>query len=138
MRLVVLEGVAESVVELSPAHIGVEIDENPLPRHFDVVEIDERIVLVETPGNRVVKERDGGSLVRFARQQFEPFCSDRNCEREREVFLARLQGLEIGDQDLIRHDRAGAEHLGAAHRDPARILVDELRDQLVILLAPRL
>ena len=60
-------------------------------------------------------------------------------ERDGEALLARLQRLQVRDQDLLGHDRAGAEHLGAAHGHAFRILVHDPHGHLLArLLAPRL
>src|SRR3981189_946551 len=100
LRLVVLKGVAARVVELGAAHIGVAIDEDALPRHLDVLEPNERIVLVEARGERIVGLRRRGRLVGFARQDLEARRRHRNGEGEGEVFLARPQRLQVGAQQL--------------------------------------
>jgi hypothetical protein len=62
----------------------------------------------------------------------------RNGERQRQILLARPQRLQIGDQQLVAHDCRGTEHLGAAHRDAAAVLIDQPGDEVLLLLAPRL
>jgi hypothetical protein len=47
-----------------------------------------------------------------------------------------LERLQVGDEHVVRHDRAGAEHLGAADGDARLILVDHARHQVVVLVAP--
>src|SRR4030088_2418851 len=46
--------------------------------------------------------------------------------------------LQISDQELVGHDRGGAEHLGAAHRDAGAVLIDQPGDEILLLLAPGL
>src|SRR3981189_3472693 len=54
LRLVVLKGVAERVVELGAAHIGVAVDEDALPRPPDVLEPNDGVVLVEARREGIV------------------------------------------------------------------------------------
>ena len=52
------------------------------------------------------------------------------------LLVARLQRLDAGDQHLVGHDAAGRQHLGAAHRDPGHIAIDDAgREVRVLLLA---
>ena len=48
-----------------------------------------------------------------------------------------LQRLDAGDQDLVGHDCAGRQHLGATHRDPRRIAIDHAGRQVLVLLLAR-
>src|SRR5207248_1014907 len=50
----------------------------------------------------------------------------------------RPQRLQVRDQQLVAHNRRGAEHLGAAHRDARTVLVDDPGDEVLLLLAPGL
>ena len=127
---------AGRVVELRAAHVGVAVDEHALPRHLHVVEIDQRVVLVEARRDRIVEHRHRGRLVGLARQHAQAFGVHRQRAGEGEVLLAGLQRLQVGDEHLVRHDRTGAEHLGAADGDAAGVLVDDARDQVLGLLAP--
>jgi len=47
-------------------------------------------------------------------------------------FLAGFQRLHVGDQQFVGHDRAGAEHLGAADGDAGGILVDNAGNQVSV------
>ena len=136
LRLIVLISVALRVVKLRAAHVGIAIDEQPLPRHFDVVEIHQRVVFVEARRERVVVERNGMLLVGLARQDAQALGIHRQRAGEGERLLAGLERLQIGDEHFVGHDRGGAEHLGAADGDAARILIDDPRHQILILLAP--
>ena len=39
----------------------------------------------------------------------------------------------MGDKNLVRHDRTGAQHLGASHSDPFAVFVDDLHHRIVIV-----
>ena len=136
LRLVVLEDVAGSIVELGAAHVGIAMHEHAVPWHLDVVEVDQRIVLVEPGRQRVVVDRDCMRLVAFARQHAQARGVHRQGAGECQGFLARFQRLQIGDEHLVGHDRAGAEHLGAADGQSGGVLIDDLRDQLFRLVTP--
>ena len=127
---------APGLVELLAADIGVAIDEQTVPRHLDVVEIDQRVVLVEARRERVVEHRYRRGLVGLARQHANALGVHRQRAGKSEVFFTRLQRLQIGDQHLVGHDRGRSEHLGAADGDAGGILVDDARDEVLSLVAP--
>jgi hypothetical protein len=76
------------------------------------------------------------SFVGLARQNADALGIHRQRAAEREIFLARLERLQVGDEYLVGHDRGRAQHLGAADRDAGRILVDDARHEILGLLAP--
>lgn len=61
-RLVILIHVAWRAVELLLAHLDLAFDEDPVPRHLHVVEIENRVVLVEAARQRVVEHCARGVL----------------------------------------------------------------------------
>ena len=75
-------------------------------------------------------------LVGLARQDAQPLGIHRQRAGEGERLLAGLERLQIGDEHFVGHDRGGAEHLGAADGDAARVFIDDPRHQILILLAP--
>jgi hypothetical protein len=136
LRLVVLINMALRVVELRAAHVGVAIHEHPVPRHFDVVEIHQRVVLVEARRDRIVVDRHRMRFVGFARQHAQALGVHRHRAGKRQILFARFERLQIGDEHLVRHDRRRAEHLGAANGDAGRIFVDHRARPDPRLLAP--
>jgi hypothetical protein len=98
---------------------------NTLPRHLDVVEIEHRVVLVELARQRIVEAGHRMLLVGLSRQHPQALDVHRNRERHRLLLVARRQRLDAGDEHLVRHDPRGRQHLGAADRQPGRILVDD-------------
>ena len=50
--------------------------------------------------------------------------------------LAGFERLQIGNKHLVGHDRARAQHFGAADRQSRSVLIDDLRNQLLRLRAP--
>ncbi|MCY1538018.1 hypothetical protein D9M68_735400 [compost metagenome] len=83
LALVVLVDVRRRGMELLRAHGDVARDEDPLPRHLDVVEVEHRIVLVEAAGQRVVEDRGGIGLVGLARHHLQALAVHRHREGQR-------------------------------------------------------
>ncbi len=135
--LVVLIDVRRRGVELLLAHLQVLEDEDPLPRHLDVVEIEHSVVLVEPARQRIVEHRWRRGLVGLARQHGQALGVHRDRERQGVVLIAGLQRLDAGDEDFIGHDAAGRQHLGAAHRNALCILIHHAGGQERILLLRR-
>ena len=80
---------------------------------------------VEAAGERAVERGRRMRLVAFARQHPHALGGDRNGKTHGMLFVARLQGLDAADEDLVGHHGAGGEHLAAAHRDPFVVFVDD-------------
>ena len=57
LRLIVLIDVSRRIVKLRPAHVGIAVHEDALPRHLDVVEVHQRIVFVEPRRQWIVVDR---------------------------------------------------------------------------------
>ena len=134
LGLIVLEVVGVSVGELGPAEVRVAVDEDPLPGHVHFVKVDEGIVLVEMRRERIVILGGGSRLVRAARHDLDARVAHRDREGDRVLLLAGLQGLDIGDEHLVGHDRPGAEHLRPAHRDSGGVLVHYAAGEVLLAL----
>ena len=112
LRLIVLIDVRRRRVELLLAHLDVAGDEHALPRNLDVVEIEHRVVLVETARRADCRTpMSARLLVGFAREHLQALCIHRNREGDRVVLVAGLQRLDAGDEHFVGHDAAGASIL---------------------------
>src|SRR5262245_52834238 len=136
LRLIVLVGVRRRVMELGAAHVGVAVDENTLPRHLYVLEIDERIVFVETRRQGIVEQGYRRRFVGLTRQNTKAFDVHWQRAGEGQRLLARLEGLQVGYQNLVGHNRTGAQQLGAANRNACGVLIDDASDEIFRLVTP--
>ena len=127
--MIVLIDVARRAVELPVRHGNIARDEDALPRHLHLVEIEDRVVLVIAAGKRIVVHRFRRVLIRPAREHAQALGVHRNAKGERVGLLALLQGLDVRDQHLVRHDARSAEHLGALHRDALVVAIDLARNE---------
>lgn len=111
----------------------IAISEHPLPRHMHILEPHNRVVFVEMIGQRVIAPVASTRLVRFPRHQADAFRRQRHGKRRGKALFARGQRCDGADDQLIGHDRTGAEHLGPAHCDTAVVLLDHGNDQIAFL-----
>src|SRR5262249_38943683 len=77
LTLIVLVDVRRGCMELLLTHGYVSGDEDPLPRHSHLVEIEDGVVLVESARQRIIENRSGGKLVGFPRQDLQTLGVDR-------------------------------------------------------------
>ena len=67
LGLIVLVDMSRGVVELPPAHLGIAIYKDPLPRHLHIIKVHQSIVLVVARSERVIEFRYSVLFIRFTR-----------------------------------------------------------------------
>ncbi len=107
----------------APAAAAVEIavDQHVFPRDQYMIHDQDRVVLVEAAGERVVERRSGGAghqLVGGARNQLHPFGVHRRHEHQREVrVIAHYLRRTEADEVVVGQRRVGGHHFGTADDD---------------------
>ncbi len=92
------------------------------------------VVLVVAGAQRVVELLAHLRLVGLAGQEPQSARGHRHGEGDGIVLLAARQRLVVRREQLVRHDRRGSEHLGAADGDAGVVLVDHGGDEVTALL----
>ncbi|MCY1227186.1 hypothetical protein D9M72_394480 [compost metagenome] len=94
---------------------GIAQDQDVLPRHEDVVEHQDRIVLVEARRQRIVEGMADGVgclLVGDAAEHLDPGRVHRNDEHHRERGILRYRRRTLRQEIVVRQCRGGRDHLG--------------------------
>ena len=96
------------------------VDEHVLPGHEHVVHDEDRVVLVEPAGQRVVERaahHRGALLVGHAADQLHARRVGRHDEDHGEVLVLHRDQPVVRDERVVRQRRAGGDDLGAADED---------------------
>ena len=124
---------SRGVVELPPAHLGIAIYKDPLPRHLHTIKVHQGIVLVVAKSERVIEFRYSVLFIRFARQNFQSRDVHWHCKRYGVIHFIRAQRLQMRNKHLVGHDGTGTEHLCPAHRNPFTVFINNLHHRIIVL-----
>ena len=110
--------------------LDVGVDEHVFPGHEHVVHHEDRVVLVQAAGQRIVEgaaEQGRPHLVRDAADQLHALRVGRHHEHDREVLALDRNEPVVGHEGEMRQRRAGRDHLGARDVDPRVGLLGDVR-----------
>ena len=122
MRLRVAQHMSRGHAELAGGQRDIFINKNIVPRDKNIVKHHQRIALVKTARQRIVEHTGDAEGIRPARIEFHARSAVRHDARDCIVFVARFERQDHRDKNIVRHDRAGAEHLRATYDDTASAL----------------
>ena len=103
--------------------VQIAIDEQVLPRHEHLVQDEDRVVLVQARGQRIVEraaQRRGVQFVGRPADELHAPAVHGNHGEQRHVGAAQRRGAVEADEVVVGERRARGDDLGAAHHD-ARI-----------------
>ena len=118
LGLGVAQHVGGGAGELGEGDLGVAVHEHVLRGHIHVVEHHQRVALVIDRRQRVVASRGDVAAVGPAGVDAQPGVVHGDHHRQAVVVGTWRQGLDGADEQVVRHQRAGAEHLRAPHHHP--------------------
>ena len=118
-------------------HFDIAMDEHVFPRNEDIVEDEDRVVLVEPGRERIVEGRAHRGrlhLVRAAAEEFYPGGVHRRDEHHREVVVGDFRRHVLAEEIVMRQRCRGRHHLGARHMNTGvGLLVDGYKDVLHLI-----
>ena len=106
-------GTREEVVDL----VDIAIGEHVFPRNENLVEYDDRVVLIEPAGQRIIEgaaHRRGGHLVRRTAEQLHARRVGGHDADECEILGLDRQRAVVGDEVVMRERGSGGDHFRAA------------------------
>src|SRR6185437_14109689 len=101
--------------------VDVAVREDVLPRHQHLVEYDDRVVLVQAAGKRIIERaahHRRGHLIGGAAEELHPLGTGRHDADEGEVLGLDRQRAVVGDEVVVRESRSGGDHFGSADDQP--------------------
>jgi hypothetical protein len=118
----------------APRHGCVVVQKHALPRNLHVLADQHAVGLVEPVGQRIVGLVAHGLRIGLARPERQAGRVERQRRRDRLALELVGDRREVADQDLVRIDRAGGEHLHARNRHARIVLRHHLQVRVFALL----
>ena len=122
--------------EEAVGRIDIAIEEDVFPRHQHLVEDEDRVVLIEARGERIVEGRAvtrGVELIRGARDQRDAGGRHRGAEDDGEGAILERNPV-MGDEVVMRQRRTGGDHLCPRYHDARIGFLFDMDDDIAYIL----